>query len=824
MGIRAILEKGLTAGRGLSVLVGIRIMVFILFCSSFTVFAQNEAKLKVIGKITDAQSNSALSYASIRLFKVSDSTFVSGAITDEAGAFTVDIAAGSYYSLAEFIGYKPQITQGIKLTSVNSPLNIGTIKVTASARTLDEVTVQAEKSSMELSLDKKIFNVGKDLANAGGTAVDILTNVPSVAVDVEGNVSLRGSGNVRILIDGKPSGLVSIKGASGLAQLQGSMIERVEIITNPSARYEAEGMGGVINIVLKKERKEGINGSFDIITGHPTNYGAAANVNYRRKNLNFFINYTMSYRNTPGKNFLYQELYRNDSTFIMERDMRSNLKGMNNSARGGIDYYFNPKNILTGSYTWRRSKGKRFSNLNYRDYLSNLGNLTGITNRTQDETETEPNAEYSLTYKKTFDRKGRELTADVRYLDNWENSDQYYNENIFKADGSPSGIPPLLQRAVNYETEKQLLFQLDYVHPFGKDGKFEAGARSSTRDMTNDYIVTQQASDGGWITLPALTNDFLYEENINAAYGIVGNKTGKFSYQAGVRAEWTGVTTELKQTRDVNERKYANLFPSMHITYDFAKQNAFQLSFSRRVRRPQYNDLSPFATYSDNRNYWSGNPDLNPEFTNAFELGHIKYMSKGSLTSSVYYRHTNGKITSIRRVQDDGSSYTRPENLGTEDAYGVEFTSSFTPFPWWKMDGSFNFFRAITDGTSLDEDFQSDTYSWFVRAMSRFTLWKSTDVQLRGNYEAPQQTPQGRRKALATLDLAATRDILKNNGTLTLSVIDVFNSRKFRSITEGPNFYARNSSQGRLRQINLTLNYRLHQAKKKPKESLEGEF
>ncbi|WP_374757512.1 TonB-dependent receptor domain-containing protein [Dyadobacter arcticus] len=799
-------------------------MVFILFCSSFTVFAQNEAKLKVIGKITDAQSNSALSYASIRLFKVSDSTFVSGAITDEAGAFTVDIAAGSYYSLAEFIGYKPQITQGIKLTSVNSPLNIGTIKVTASARTLDEVTVQAEKSSMELSLDKKIFNVGKDLANAGGTAVDILTNVPSVAVDVEGNVSLRGSGNVRILIDGKPSGLVSIKGASGLAQLQGSMIERVEIITNPSARYEAEGMGGVINIVLKKERKEGINGSFDIITGHPTNYGAAANVNYRRKNLNFFINYTMSYRNTPGKNFLYQELYRNDSTFIMERDMRSNLKGMNNSARGGIDYYFNPKNILTGSYTWRRSKGKRFSNLNYRDYLSNLGNLTGITNRTQDETETEPNAEYSLTYKKTFDRKGRELTADVRYLDNWENSDQYYNENIFKADGSPSGIPPLLQRAVNYETEKQLLFQLDYVHPFGKDGKFEAGARSSTRDMTNDYIVTQQASDGGWITLPALTNDFLYEENINAAYGIVGNKTGKFSYQAGVRAEWTGVTTELKQTRDVNERKYANLFPSMHITYDFAKQNAFQLSFSRRVRRPQYNDLSPFATYSDNRNYWSGNPDLNPEFTNAFELGHIKYMSKGSLTSSVYYRHTNGKITSIRRVQDDGSSYTRPENLGTEDAYGVEFTSSFTPFPWWKMDGSFNFFRAITDGTSLDEDFQSDTYSWFVRAMSRFTLWKSTDVQLRGNYEAPQQTPQGRRKALATLDLAATRDILKNNGTLTLSVIDVFNSRKFRSITEGPNFYARNSSQGRLRQINLTLNYRLHQAKKKPKESLEGEF
>jgi ferric enterobactin receptor len=728
--------------------------------------AQNSGKLKVTGKIIDGASNAPLGYASIRLFKTADSSFVSGAITDEAGGFIVDISAGTYYALSEFIGYKPNYTTNIKVSAANSPLDLGSIKVAASAKTLDEVTVQAEKSSMELSLDKKIFNVGKDLANAGGSAVDILTNVPSVAVDVEGNVSLRGSGNVRILIDGKPSGLVSIKGASGLAQLQGSMIERVEIITNPSARYEAEGMGGVIN----------------------------------------------------------QELYRNDSTFIMERDMKSNLKGMANSARGGIDYYFNAKNVLTGAYTWRTSKGKRFSTLNYRDYLSNLNNMTSYTRRTQDETETEPNSEYALTYKRTFNRKGQEFTADVRYLDNWEDSDQYYHENVYKPDGTPSGIPPLLQRAVNYETEKQLLFQADYVHPFGKDGKIEAGGRSSSRDMTNDYTVTQQNSDGGWITLPGLTNDFLYEENINALYGMIGNKTGKFSYQGGVRAEWTGVTTTLRTTNEVNNRKYANLFPSVHITYDFAKQNAFQLSYSRRVRRPQYNDLTPFATYSDNRNYWSGNPDLNPEFTNAFELGHIKYLNKGSLTSSIYYRHTNGKIISIRTVQDDGSSYTRPENLGTEDAYGAEFAGSFNPYPWWKLDGSANFFRAITDGTGVDEEFQSDTYSWFVRAMSRFTLWKNTDVQLRGNYEAPQQTPQGRRKALSTLDLAATRDILKGNGTLTLTVVDVFNSRKFRSITEGANFYARNSSQGRLRQINLTLNYRLHQAKKKPKESLEGEF
>ncbi|WP_221395154.1 outer membrane beta-barrel family protein [Dyadobacter sp. NIV53] len=798
-------------------------ILFFSFLEENKIFAQSDGKLKVIGKIIDSQTSTPLGYASIRLFKTTDSSFVAGAITDETGSFVVDISAGNYYAMSEFIGYKPHFSNGLKLNATNSPLEIGSIKLAASARNLEEVTIQAEKSTMELSLDKKIFNVGKDLANAGGTAVDILTNVPSVAVDVEGNVSLRGTGNVRILIDGKPSGLVSIKGGSGLQQLQGSMIERVEIITNPSARYEAEGMGGIINIVLKKERKEGFNGSFDIITGYPTNIGAAANVNYRRKNLNFFINYTMSHRNTPGINYLYQELYRNDSTFISERDMRSSLKGMANSARGGIDYYFNDKNVLTGSYTWRTSKGKRFSTLKYRDYISSINNLTGFTNRTQDETETEPNSEYALTYKKTFKRKGQEFTADARYLDNWENSDQYYNENIYKPDGSPAA-PSILQRAVNYETEKQFLFQADYVHPFGKDGKLEAGLRSSTRNMTNDYTVTQQDNDGGWITLPNLTNDFLYKEKINAAYGIIGSKFRKLSYQAGLRAEWTGVTTELRTTKEVNDRNYANLFPSVHVTYDLAKQNALQLSFSRRVRRPQYNDLSPFATYSDNRNYWSGNPDLNPEFTNVFELGHIRYFGKGSITSSVYYRHTDGKITSIRRVQENGNSYTRPENLGTEDAYGAEFTSSFVPYQWWKIDGSVNFFRAVTDGTGVDADFKSDTYSWFVRTTQRFTLWKTTDLQLRGNYEAPQQTPQGRRKALATLDLAASRDILKNNGTLTLSVIDVFNSRKYRSVTEGENFYALNRSQGRRRQINLTLNYRLHQAKKKPKEGAEGEF
>jgi outer membrane receptor protein involved in Fe transport len=796
--------------------------LILLSLLSIHVFSQSSpTQFFVRGSLIDEQKN-AVPYANVALYKIGDPAIVAGAVSDEDGKFQIAINPGTYLAKITYLSFEEKSIANIQVSNGN--VNLGTIKLASADKLLEEIVVQGEKSNMELSLDRKVFNVGKDLANAGGTAVDILSNVPSVAVDVEGNVSLRGSGNVRILIDGKPSGLVNLRGGAGLQQLQGSLIERIEIITNPSARYEAEGMAGIINIVLRKERKEGFNGSFDIITGYPTNLGAAANINYRKKNLNFFINYTASYRNTPGRSRLYQELYAADTT-IYRQSFDSRLNGMNNNARAGIDYFFNDKNILTGSYTWRISKGKRFADIRYSDYTYNPEILQKVTNRTQDETETEPNSEYALTYKRSFIRKGHELTADLRYLDNWEKSDQYFTEKEFLPDGSPMGTADLLQRSLNDETEKQLLLQIDYVQPFGKEGKFEAGLRSSVRNMTNNFSVTEQTGEDMWRPIDSLTNNFLYEENIHAVYGIMGNKTNRFSYQVGLRAEWTGVTTTLKRENDVNAREYANLFPSVHLTYDLPSQHALQLSYSRRVRRPQYNDLSPFMTYSDRRNFFSGNPDLNPEFTDSYEIGHIKYLDKGSFTSSLFYRYTTGKILRIRQVDTlTGFSTTIPENLAIENSFGAEFTGSYVPYSWWKLDGSVNFFRAITDGSNLDGDLKSDTYSWFARSTSRFTFWNNTDLQLRGNYEAPQLMPQGKRKAIATLDLAISRDVMKNNGTLTLNVLDVFNSRRFRTITQGTNFYTEINSQGRLRQINLTFNYRLHQSKKKEKVVGEGDY
>jgi ferric enterobactin receptor len=762
------------------------------------------------GVIIDAQTSAPLSYASIRVFKNTDSSLVTGAITDDKGLFSIETPVGQFYSIIDFIGYKAYKSPSFSISKEQMLYDFGTVKLSPSANTLGEVVVQAEKSTMELSLDKKIFNVGKDLSNKGGTATDILSNIPSVSVDVEGNVKLRGSENVRILIDGKPSGLVSFKGGAGLQQLQGSLIEKVEIITNPSARYEAEGMSGIINIVLKKEQKQGFNGSFEIITGNPMNYGLAANINYRHRKMNFFINYGIAYRKTPGSGTQYQEVYSKDTTFITQMEREGTVTGFNNNIRGGLDYYFNEKSTLTAAYLLRRSDARRITDLTYKDYLFKTDNLKTITERQQDETEDEPNSEYSLTYKKSFNKKGQELVTDFRYLDYWERSDQTFTQNSRFSDGSPNLNDTKLQKSLNDEYEKQYLIQVDYTHPMGKEGKFETGIRTSFRDMINDYVVTERGKNGAFAVVNGLDNYFIYDENIAALYAIVANKKDKFSYQFGLRGEITDVKTTLQQTNEVNPRKYSNFFPSAHFTYKLPKENALQISYSRRVRRPNYGELSPFVTFSDNRNFFSGNPDLNPEFSHAFEMGHIKYFEKGSLTSSIYYRHTDDKIMNIRRVDSLGYAKSRPENFLVEDAFGAEFTSQYTLFKWWKLDFNINFFRAITDGENIDASFESDTYSWFARQTSKFSLPHKIDFQIRANYEAPQKTPQGTRKSVYFIDLGFNKDILNSKGTLTLNVSDLLNSRRNRSITEGVNFFTTADFLGRRRQINLTFNYRLN--------------
>lgn len=435
--------------------------------------------------------------------------------------------------------------------------------------------------------------------------------------------------------------------------------------------------------------------------------------------------------------------------------------------------------------------------------------------RTDDEQEDEQNLEYALTYERLFDQEDRSLTVDVRYQDNLEKEGSDLRNEYFNGDLTPGSEPDLLQRSNNEEGERQFIFQADYRHPIGEEGKFEAGLRSSLREITNDYAV-EELIGGEWQNLTGFSNVFVYDEKIHAAYLIYGQKFGKFSFQLGVRPEYSQVSTQLRTTNEVNDRDYLNFFPSGHFSYELPKDNSVQISYSRRVRRPNFWSLNPFFTFTDNRNYRSGNPNLNPEFTDAYEIGYLKYWGFGSLSSSIYYRHTTGEIERITRVDSEtGISTSRPENLLTEDSYGFEINASIDPFKWWRINGDFNFYRAITDGGNLGESFQSDTYSWFTRTTSRFTVWDDLDIQLRVGYRSPRRTTQGTRQGMYRVDLAASKDLLNDNATLTVSIRDLFNSRRYRYIAEGENFYTENDYQWRARQVVLTFNYRINQQKRR---------
>jgi ferric enterobactin receptor len=788
------------------------IALFVWLVGALPVMAQQtqNKKTTISGTIIN-RNKIPVPGASVTLYKLSDRKEIGKSLSDKQGAFRFSVPSGKYYLRTTAISYESETINDIAVFSKN--ITLPSIILRPGIQKLDEVVITETKGRMELSLDKKIYHVGQDLANAGGTASDLLRNVPSVSVDGEGNISLRGSNSVRILIDGRPSGLVSFKGGSGLQQLQGSNVERIEVITNPSARYEAEGQGGVINIVLKKEVKQGINASVDVITGYPENFGGAANINYRLPKMNFFINYTGIYRRSPSRGNQYQEIYRNDSTFITKQSTKGRIKDFNHSIQGGIDYYFNEQSILTGAFTYRGNRAKRFTDIEYQDYERDLSNPISLSRRNQRETESEPNAEYSLTYKKQFKRVGQEFIADVRLLDNSETSDQYFTEQVFDATGSQPSGAAILQYSPSHETEKQFVVQADYTHPFSEKGKMEFGIRNGNRKMRNLYALSQQAADGSWFPIEGFNNNFHYDENISALYGIISNQIGKIDYQLGIRLERTDVRTALIQTGDENPRDYLNFFPSMHFTYRVDKKNAFQANYSRRVERPTYRSLNPFVTFVDNRNFRSGNPDLNPEFTNVFELGHVRYLDKGLLSSSIYYRRTSDVMLDIRRVNDDGFAVTRPENLATENAYGAEFVWTYGFYKWWNLDANINIYRSTVNGENLDATFTNKANSWTARLTNAFTV-AQMQIQLRGNYESPQATPQGRQKAMGSLDISVSRDILKGRGTLVLNALDVFNTRRFRSITSGDNFYTENSFQRRMRQINLTFSYRFNQAKK----------
>jgi outer membrane receptor protein involved in Fe transport len=773
-----------------------------LLCFSTCLYGQ-DGKLLISGTVLD-EKKQPIPYATAAAYDA-DSILVAGGVSTDEGNFQIALEPGEYTVKITFIGYEEKTIAGVRVTDSN--VNIGNVSMAPAVDVLAEVVITGEKDQMELQLDKRVFNVGKDLSNLGANAADILGNLPSVSVDVDGSVSLRGSENVTIWINGRPSSLTS-RDPDALRKLQGSLIESVEVITNPSSRYDAAGEVGIINIILKKEHRIGFNGTFMVNGGYPDLYGGSYSLNYRGLKLNMFSSYGIDYRRSPGYGHSEQRYSSNDTTFayIQENDrIRSELS---HNFVLGLDYFINDKNSLTGSFTYNPSSGVNTATTNYYDYDAD-DILTNTTIRTEREEEDEENIELAINYKKDFTNKDRKFTADFQYIKSVDNENTDYTQTV-------NGNAPLLQRGVNNAREETFLFQSDYIHPLGENTKLEVGVKSTRRIIKNEFSLEQQNDEMNWIPFDAFTNNMVYTENISAAYAMLNTKLNKFSVQGGLRGELSDIVTELLATGQKNEQNYFNLFPTAALSYEFNKSNTLQLSYSRRISRPDFRNLLPFSDFRDPRVYFVGNPNLRPEYTDSYEVGHLGTWRNISLLSSVYYRH---RTDVIRRITDppnaDGVAQVIPINMASENALGIEFNFSLSVMNWWKLNTNANFYRAITEGSYQEERLYSDTYTWTTRTTSKMTLFKTLDFQISYNYRAPRITPQGKDLSIYSIDLGLSRDVFNGKGTITAGVRDLMNSRKRRSIIDTQGYYSNSEFQWRPRQFTISFTYRLNRDKEK---------
>lgn len=824
-------------------------LLFILFVST-TAFAQGN-KIKITGKVTEQGSNQPLEFATVSALSTAG-TVAGGGLTDAQGNYDFEVAPGTYSIQIDFISFKSTV---IPAKAYTENTNLGASALAPDAELLQAVEIVGERTTVDIKLDKRVYTIGNDMMVKGGTVSDVLDNVPSLSVDSEGNVALRGNQGVTILIDGRPSTLAGSNVAEVLRLLPADSVDKVEVITNPSARYDAEGGGGIVNIILKKGKADGFNGSITANTGTPDNHGFAANLNLRSTNFNFFTNLGYNYRKNPGNSFtnsryLDEETNETESFTNETRDNERLRKGYN--ASFGLEWFLDKTITWTNSVNFRRNTGGNKVDT-YFDNFNADGSFINRIYRYNNQDDRDVNVNFSSSLTKKFNDNGHELRVDASVSKSIDDENAVINNTTLAGAGSADTF----ERTVNDEKQDRQLLQADYVLPIGENTRFEAGYRGSFTTLETDARAESlNGNTGVWENNLNFTNFLEYKENVNALYAQYGSKINKFSYMFGLRWEDSNIDVNLINRDEYNNKRYNNFFPSAFLNYEFSESSNVSLSYSRRINRPRGRFLNPFSGLESNINVFRGNPDLDPSMTNAFDLGYLKRWGKVTLNTSAYLNITTDSYQFIRRQNGefvtqivggedivdpitggitivDGPDVrtpvttTTPINLAKEYRFGLEFNINYNPFRWWRINSNFNFFRNQTDGdytfTYINENneivndyqnFDFTAYAWTTRINSKITLPWKIDWQLNGNYEGTQKTAQGSRRGVASANTALSKDFLKDKATIALNVQDIFNSRKMKIDTYIPyNVQSYGEMQWRERQITLSFTYRFNMTK-----------
>ncbi len=807
------------------------LLAAVICITTVKIYAQSGNTGKISGKIVDAQTNETIPYASAVLTDRKTKARVRIVQSDLDGNFTIpNLANGVYTFKASYVGYQTMVRDSISITGALKSIHLGTIKMkTGKGNILNEVTVTAQKPTMQLGIDKKVFSVDQSVVSEGGSATDVLQNVPSVQTDMDGGVSLRGS-NARVLIDGKQSLIGGGDVAQILASIPASSIETIEVITNPSSKYDAEGQTGIINIVLKKNKKLGLNGNVALTAGNRDNYNASTNLAFQNKNINLYANYSYRYGNRPGEGFN-NTSYRNEINGIgyVGQTNNSNELEKGHNLKLGLDYNLTDKSTvsLSGGFNSRNSLEDENININEFSKSNSPINLSSRIN-TRDRKGT--NYDLGLDFLQKFKKKGEELSFNASYATGNNDTYQLFDTDRYFENGGPISSLYFQQRTNRPSDNKNYNIQLDYTLPLTQSSRIETGYRSQFR-TSNSSTVADSLINNVYEFSRTLSNDFNSDDYVHAVYLNYQNQIKNFGYQIGLRAEDAALETEMG-AYDANRNisytpgrvAYTRLYPSVFLTQKLKNEQQLQLSYSRRVNRPRGWDTNPFLDVSDPINYRQGNVNLMPEDVHAFEFSYSRFFKKFSLVSSVYYRQTNDVIQRIRYELDGGINLTIPQNLTSAKNSGIELIGKFDVSKKWNLTSNFNLYHRKIEGVAQFGTSDVDGLTYNANITNNITLPYNITLQLRADYRSNEVTAQGTFKAMYGFDAGAKMDLMNKKASLSFNMRNLFNTRKFQMEFENNNSSIDFSRMRAGNMGSLTFSYRFgktdfSQKKKKVQEA-----
>lgn len=758
------------------------LLLLVLLLIGSNVFSQAPANGVVDGTVLDSANFSPIEYGLVSLHKVSDSSGVASIYTQENGFFVLEnIPNGKYYIRVVYDGYKTKFIKGIDITPQKSLRKLGNIALVSDSKSLEEVVISREKQQLQVGIDKKIYNVGDDISVTGGNANDVLNNVPSVEIDQDGKLSLRGDGNVTILIDGKPSTLSGGNGKSILDGISASSIERIEVVTNPSAKYDPDGTSGIINIVLKKNIKRGLNGNVQVSAATGNAYNGSAGLSMRNSKFNVYGNYSFDYREGYRNNYMYLRQQQGDTTILFDQEREGTDLSINHNLRLGMDHYLNDRNTLSWSLVGTTGVRERTGDQNNYRY-DNFGDTLGYWNRKTEDPGDNQNIDASLNYK-------YEMKEDKGSID-WgvyQSFAQGVNSGYYLQDYLNPSILDYSQQLTSNEKSNFTTANMDVVRIFNKKWRTESGLKMIMRDMdVNSDFYTSDAN--GQLQFDSIGYfRYNYKERIFSGYGILASTWKKWKYQVGVRLEQSYQEPRLLSTNENYLNQYFNVFPSAHVRYEIKKGTEFNIGYSKRINRPNSENLNPFTSYADPYNLRRGNPTLSPEYIHSIDAGLEVIGNKVSMTISAYQRYANNVINRVKIFYPDGISAGTFANIDNSISTGGEVVFQYKPLPIWRNMVSANGNYIIYKDSDTTSNFNREGFVLSFKGSSTVELMKKTlTLQANWRFSLPSVTPSGRMNPRGSIDFSADKTLKGGKWGVGLRVSDIFNTQGFRFSVDQP--------------------------------------